>query len=518
MPPDGHHRCVLTVHAFKPSLTPTEIFLVTPPESAAPLETALTKNSHLKSLPKKPLVIAPEGLTHTSGTADIFRSPEVVKAIVSDFVVLPCDLISELDGSSLLHVWFTSQSGLGDAFAVQKNASHSTPGGEQSDRRGGLGVYYPAKNIEGVSVKKEEHDLLATTSLTPPTVPPRQGSLRPNVEQVVMSMPAANVDDVLDPDGDLPIRHSLLQKHGRVKLKSTHKDAHVYFFAHWVLQMMQNPDLDTVSEDVIGWWAKAQWQPGLADKLGLRPILATDTSTPIPDTDDRLAQKQLDGEIDLQEMSSTSSAPAPSASHPTTPASRVSTAAETAHTQTPHLPIPPLYAYIQPIPTDTCPQPLIHRADTTAHLLNISLHLAKQSPNESPQSHATKNLSATKMGPQSRVNEPDSLIAENVAIDARVSIRESVVGSGSSIASGARLTRCVVMENVSVGPNVTLTGCVLGKGCSIPGGDVKDKDKTRLTDCEVQNGFVVEWGTEAKGREFVHFEALEDDGFGDGDE
>lgn len=399
----------------------------------------------------------------------------------------------------------------------------SIPGGEQSGRRGGLGVYYPAKNIDGVSVKKEEHDLLVTTPLSRPTVPPRDTSLRNHVEQVVMSMPAADIEDVLDEDGDLPIRHSLLKKHGRVKMKTSHKDAHIYFFAHWVLSLMQHPDLDTVSEDVIGWWAKATWQPGLADKLGLRKILLGEhcrsDSIATSDPDEILQPEQsLDNEIDLVQMSSTSS----TTRTPQTPApaSRISSEAKAALTSPDAMTVPPLYAYIQPNPTESSPQPLIHRADTTAHLLNISLRLAKLSAAETSSPHAftTKNLSATKMGQQSRVNEPDSLIAENVTIDTRVNIRESVIGAGSTIGSGARLTRCLVMENVSIGDNVTLTGCVLGRGCNIPGGDAKDKDKTRLTDCEVQNAFVVEWGTEAKGKEFVHFEAMEDEEYDDQDE
>jgi carbonic anhydrase/acetyltransferase-like protein (isoleucine patch superfamily) len=96
---------------------------------------------------------------------------------------------------------------------------------------------------------------------------------------------------------------------------------------------------------------------------------------------------------------------------------------------------------------------------------------------------------------QTRVSEIDSLVAENVTIGSRVNIKESVIGVGCSIGSGARLTRCLLMDGCTIGDNVTLTGCILGKRCKIEGGGPKDEDKTRLTDCEVQPGYVVKWGS-----------------------
>jgi hypothetical protein len=96
---------------------------------------------------------------------------------------------------------------------------------------------------------------------------------------------------------------------------------------------------------------------------------------------------------------------------------------------------------------------------------------------------------------QTRVSEIDSLVAENVTIGSRVNIKESVIGVGCSIGSGARLTRCLLMDGCTVGENVTLTGCILGKRCKIEGGGPKDEDKTRLTECEVQPGYVVKWGS-----------------------
>jgi hypothetical protein len=53
-----------------------------------------------------------------------------------------------------------------------------------------------------------------------------------------------------------------------------------------------------------------------------------------------------------------------------------------------------------------------------------------------------------------------------------------------------------LMDGVEIGPNVQLTDCILGRRCKIEGGGAKDADKTVLKDCEVQDGQVVEWGSE----------------------
>ncbi|CAD0081764.1 unnamed protein product [Aureobasidium vineae] len=472
----------------------TNITLITPPESAAPLESALAQNPHLTSLPApKPELLCPKDLTQTTGTAEIFRTPEVQKAIISDFIVLPCDLICDLEGSALLQSWMVLEAGLGGATGgmVDGQAVPMTMGGEKSGRRGGLAVWYPTKGLEGVSQKGDETDL---------------GHLRPHVEKLVLSIPTSTVKDITEEQKSFPLRHALLRQHGKVKIKTSHRDAHVYFLPFWVKDMIkENEAFDSLSEDVIGWWAKAGWQQGLADKLNLRKVLSDAPST--QDADDMMmaSSMQLDEEVDLAAMSTTSMTQPTSSAFkrsPDTFASRVPGNLQTDNEPQDPLIVPPILAYVQPPLTDPTNQPLIRRVDTSSLLLSISLRLAK----------LPSVAEATATG-QTRVSEVDSLVAENVTIGSRVNIKESVIGVGCSIGNGARLTRCLLMEGCTVGENVTLTGCIVGKRCKIEGGGPKDEDKTRLTDCEVQPGYVVKWGTEMKNEKFMVFEGLgEDDG------
>ena len=489
----------------------SDITLITPPESAPPLESALAQNPHLTSLPSpKPEVLAPAGLTQTTGTGEIFKLPEVVSAITSDFIVLPCDLICELEGTAILQTWMTLQSGLGGAsggIVGDATISH-TKGGERSGRRGGMAVWYPTKGLEGVSTKGEETDFIATTPLPPPTVPAPEGSLRSNVEKLVMSMPTATVRDITDEQKTLPIRHMLMKRHGRVNVKTAHRDAHIYVLPFWALEMMQQNDFDSIAEDVLGWWAKAGWQDGLGDKLGLRDVLVKGAKT--PEGDEGTMSGVLEEEVDLADMSTTSSRTIHQPVRPPSEgaASRVPESIKSALAPREPMIIPPILAYVQPsITSSRSPlPPLIRRVDTSSSLLSISLRLAKlpstneaavTGANPSAFSHAAKVAHPDMVEKQSRISEADSLVAENVTVGGRVNIKESVIGVGCTIGNGSRLTRCLLMDGVVIGENVTLTGCILGRRSKVEGGGAKDEDKTRLTDCEVQGGFVVEWGSKS---------------------
>ncbi|EON69959.1 hypothetical protein W97_09224 [Coniosporium apollinis CBS 100218] len=503
----------------------TNILLITPLESSAALEAALSQNPHLTSLPApKPDILAPEGLTQTTSTGEIFRLPQVQDAITGDFIVLPCDLVCELDGASLLEAWMIREAGLGGATGGITEEGRLLPmsvGGEKSGRRGGLGVWYQTKG-EG-SVKGEETDFIATTPLPEPIVPPPTGSLRPDLANLVYSVPTDTLNDITEAHKSFPVRHSLLRKHGRIKMLSTHRDAHIYFFPFWVLEMMKrNPRFDSVSEDVVGWWAKAGWQDGLGDKIGLRDIFekwAGDS-----DNEDPLSSSgMLDERVNVAGMSSTcATAPAtqdePRRSSTTQLASRAGSATLIADTPKPRLTVPPILAYVHPYVENA---PLIRRVDTAPLLLNISLALAKQPALDTvgraftpPYAHASKIAHPESIPQRCRVDTADSLLAENVTVEEKVNIKESVIGAGCKISEGARLLRCLLMEGCEVGENVQLTGCILGRRCRIEGGSGKGENRTVLKDCEVQEGHVVEWGTEAKDEKFMRFEGLSDEGEG----
>ncbi len=386
-------------------------------------------------------------------------------------------------------------------------------GGERGGRRGGLGVWYQTKG-EG-SVKGEETDFVAIAPIQPPTVPPPEGSLRPSISNLVYSTPTDTLNDITEEKKSFPVRHALIRKHGRVRMLTTYRDAHVYFFPHWVLELVKrNPKMDSISEDVVGWWAKAGWQDGLGDKLGLREVFEG-----LEDKDGESGSHDsglIEDDVDLRSLSTTcTSELRNNESKPPKHASLASRVrdAKLRDLQAPpakrNLTIPRMLAYIHP-PDPTAP--LIRRVDTAALLLSVSLRLAKLDSIEdvgktasSPFAHAHKIAYPAGVAQRCTVTKADCLLAENVTVEEKCVIKESVVGVNCVIKSGARLTRCILMDGAVVGEGCQLTGCILGRRCQVG-------RKSTLKECEVQEGNVVGEETEAKNEKFMVFEGLDDDG------
>lgn len=480
----------------------TDITIITPPESRDAIEAAMSQNPHLTSLPApKPDIIAPQGLTHASGTGDLFRLPEVQAAVRSDFIILPCDLVCELDGTALTDAWMIEEGGL-NAVTGRPGESGEIAmptGGEKIGRRGGLGVWYQTKG-EG-SIKGEETDFIATAPLVPHVVPPPADSLRRHMSNLVYTAPTDTLNDITEEKKCFPVRHSLIRHHPRLRMLTTYRDAHIYLFPYWVMEMIKkNESFESIAEDVLGWWAKAGWQDGLGDKMDLRQIFDPQDSS---DSEGDGSQV-VDDEIDVSKLSTTwALCPEDFSSIPTHLASRVKSAniaqGLKSLSQKPKLTIPPILSYIQPSDPS---YPLIRRVDTAHLLLSVSLRLAKLPSIEevgreaaSPFAHQAKVAHKDAIPRRCRVEAENCLLAENVIVEEKCNIKESVIGSNCKIGEGARLLRCLLMDGVEVGPNAQLTDCVLGRRCKIEGGPARGDEKTVLKDCEVQDGQVVEWGS-----------------------
>lgn len=466
-----------------------DISLITPPESAHAIEAALGRDRHLTSLISHKIeVIAPEELTLTTGTAEIFRLPDVTAAIKGDFLLLPCDLVCELDGRLLLKEWMVQQTGVN--------------GGERSSQRAGLSVWYNTKNME--SVKGDEADFMITSTLPKPNVTPPGQSLVADVHKLVYSLSSDLLKEKLS-TGNLCLRQSLFERHAKLNVCTEFKDAHIYFFPYWTLALMKNDKFDSVSEDILGWWAKASWQKGLYKKFGMGDSFEDQSSSSgtltslksydlrfhnnsssieaLSSTFDDGHGKTISADDTSQKLASRMNSQSGSF---TSPADMVSEPL-----------LPPMLAYIQPEQTTS----LIRRVDNTQRLLAVSLRLAKiparNEPNEnySPFAHDAKISNPDNIPHRCTVQSSDTLLAEAVEIEEKVNIKESVIGPGCRIGEGARLLRCLLMEGATVGPNCQLTGCILGRRCKIEGGPAKDSSKTNLKECEIQEGYTVESGS-----------------------
>src|ERR1700710_3029364 len=182
-----------------------DITLIAPPSSAPAITAAMNTNPHLTGLPlPKPDLLAPEGLDQNTGTAQIFRLPEVQAIVTGDFIVLPCDLVCEIGGESLLEAWMIKEAGLGGATGGDDELTgpKMALGGERGGRRGGLGVWYETKGE--TIIKGEETDFIATSPIEPGPVPPSKSSLLNNISKLVYSVPTDTLNDITEEKKSLP--------------------------------------------------------------------------------------------------------------------------------------------------------------------------------------------------------------------------------------------------------------------------------------------------------------------------
>jgi translation initiation factor eIF-2B subunit gamma len=341
-------------------------------------------------------------------------------------------------------------------------------GGERGGRRGGLGVWYETKGE--TIIKGEETDFIATSPIEPGPVSSSRSSLLNNISKLVYSVPTDTLNDITEAKKSLPIRHSLIRAHPRIRILSSHRDAHIYIFPAWVLDMINaNEHMESIGEDVIGWWAKAGWQEGLGGKLGLREVLSVPAPT---DTDDSLMGNDPEhDDIDFGGLSTTFTSNLQSTEAPGKE----------------KLFVPPILAYVQPKGGK-----MIRRADTAPLLLLVSLQLAKLEAIDavgkdasSPFAHQSKVAYPEGIASKTTVTRPDCLLAENVTVEEKCSIKECVIGANCQIKQGAKLQRCVLMDGVVVEKGCKLTGCILGRRSQIG-------EESVLLDCEVQENLLVE--------------------------
>ena len=431
--------------------------MVTPPSSATALTAALSQDPNLTSLPHpRADVIAPAELTHTSGTAEIFRLPEIQSRILGDFIIVPCDLLCELPGESLIESWLVEQSLSGNTSSGPDGYDQTRSYlGLQRARKDGLGVWYETKGDD--FVKGTETDFMITGSEFEPIVRPPSSSIRTKLSKLLFTCTSDTLKDNMQEQAGLQLRTGLVRKHGKIRLLTTHRAAHIYIFPHWTLKFFSgNDQFDNISEDVIGWWARSAWQEGLGVKLHMDEAFLHEPSKSKP----HQSSKQ---------NGSASSFAAPG-----------------------------ILTYTHPPDSSL----LIRRVDTPALLLSTSLYLAASLDPERPFAHRNR-VATDAIEPHTTIDRSTTLIARNTTVAKHCTIKSSCIGANCSIAEGTRITGTILMDDVKIETKVTLQGCILGRRCIIG-------NNAKLDGCEVQEGFRVREGTVGtKGEKFCVFEGLE---------
>jgi len=502
--------------------------LIAPPTSKDTIAAALAQNPYLTSLPSpSPDLLVPAALDYTTPTAALLRLPEVQNVIRSDFLLLPCDLICGIPGDTFLESYLTSLGGLGGVgtrlgSGVDANRKGVTAyGGERSGRRGGLSVWYNTKDREE-SVKGEECDFMCTTKLDAayeaPLAKVNTEEDQGTIKKLLWAMPMSELKDQCEEEKSWKIRQSLMRKYGFVKCLTTYRDAHIYLFPYWAKEFAAlNEDFESVSEDLVGTWAKAEWRkPRYRARFGARKIFGAKSKA--KEEQDTNISKSIEEELDLLSLSSTQV----TRHRPPTPppqkrsaqlASRVRAEPEDSvlspgnesdvdDSDSPVPEIPPMLSCILP---STATAPMVRRVDNTPLLLSVSLLLAKVPSIEdskdskqpiSPFAHNQKVAATASIAQRVTITRNDTLIDNNTSIATQCVIKSSVIGSSVSIGTGSRITNCVIMDGATIGEKCVLTGTVVGKKAKLG-------SKCALNNCEVQDANVVAEGMEGKGEKYL---------------
>lgn len=456
-----------------------------------------------------PSILAPIGLDMTMGTSQLLRLPDVQRVLTDNFIFLPCDLICDVSGESLIEAWMVTQSVVFPARTAKerRNSFNKKPlDVRETGRHGGLAVYYQTIG-QKESVHGEATDFVAVAPLThdeAPVIPPtgqKAADVRFNLSKLLMSLPMATVKEKMEEEKGILLRHSLVRTHGRIRLLTTFRDAHLYLFPRWVKDIVHNqPRLQSVSEDLIGSWAKSGWQDGLGEKLGLTRMAQQNNQVYFQETsfESNIDAKYIDPRIDIQRLSTTKAALS------TLPPKYIHDPKSLKAEKNPPTPkpadLPQLLAYVHRGPQ------FIRRVDSPPVLLSTSLALAKLPSIEdvgrqraSPFAHARKISSPELIAPRSIVTESNCLLGINVVVESSCVVKESCIAPNCRIMKGARIIRCVLMEGAVVEARAQLTGCIIGRHARIGREAV-------LRDCEVQDANALPEMIDAKGQRFMVFD------------
>lgn len=387
--------------------------------------------------------------------------------------------------------------------------------GERSGRRGGIAVYLPLGSKED-GIKEEVPDFVAVTPLDEMrTLPIPEDSVREKLDTVVASIPRDVLEDKISADKSLRLRADLIKKHKAIRILNRHRDAHIYFFPKWVKDYAAiNTKFMSVSEDLVGWWAKMEWQPHLSRVLGFTKLFMPDVHANIPHTG------PIEESIDILSLSSTRgdvkktlpTIPLPIAV--TTDTKQKTNKGEPPERKTArrdYIQPPPLLGYVHPSTSKS----VIRRVDNTSLLLATNLRLAKlpsvsdavstyEIP--SPFAYADKVSPTAHIPVRCTITRADCLVGDNSSVGEKSVIKEAVIGANCTIGMSVRVLKCVIMDGAILEDGVDLQGCILGRRSHV-------KKDSQLRDCEIQDGNVVEEGTEAKEERFMVFEGLGQDGF-----
>ncbi|KAJ3314863.1 hypothetical protein HDV04_005284 [Boothiomyces sp. JEL0838] len=370
-----------------------DVLIATYPDAKNKISTYVHEgNIHLNKVYETSMKIQVVEVPENCGSAEALR---VLRPLIKmDFIVFSCDLITDVSPNVLIN-----------SFRVQNRTM--------------CALLYDSGSLETGDRKREDVEYIGIHDKT--------------ATLLFMESKADIGDD------DLDVRCSLINKFQAVHLHSQLRDAHLYLFKRWVLELVaKNKNIVSVKSDLVPLLLEAQHRKLVYNREGIEALQDENSQ-------DIFAKARL---LSLSGNRSPS---------------KVSCTAVC------HL------------------QGFTARANTVWSYSEINRTLAKNTPSTVPQ--------ATEISPKTQVGS-DSLIGESTRIDERCSVKRSVIGNHVKIGKNCKISNSVIMDYVNIEDGVKLDNCVVCQSAKI-------LTKSELKDCEVSGKYVVDKETRAKGEHLV---------------
>ncbi|KAI8842552.1 nucleotide-diphospho-sugar transferase [Chytridium lagenaria] len=326
------------------------------------------------------------------GSADVLRQHS--NRIKTDFILLSCDIITNFPPHRLI-----------DVYRMQSPTVTAL-------------FYESLKAEEASSWKKDDDALQEFVGIDHRTC------------QLVMTTPLDELDDE-----ELPIRIPLLEAFPIVKVHTKLRDAHMYIFKHWILDLIAaKPKISNIRRDLIPVLLKAQYSGKFMKKEGIDKLLPLDQDTFLPARDLSSTGGGFVGSDTTPKIVCTAIVPGPTSGY-------------------------------------------IFRANTQWAYMEGNKQMTKQ---------LTEGLVASSAEISSRAQVgPDSMVGEGTKIGERSSVKKSVIGHHCVIGKNVKIAGSIIMDHCIVEDNVKLDGSIL---CNTS----KIHEAAQLKDCMVGASFVVE--------------------------
>ncbi|GAU95338.1 hypothetical protein RvY_06972 [Ramazzottius varieornatus] len=336
------------------------------------------------------------------GTADSIRTLHNKQKLHSDLLIIPCDIICDLNLQDVANVFRIHDASLAAVY-------HKTMSNENV--------------IPGTKTKKQ-HDREII-------------GLEPVSNRLILSTSEADIDEYLE------IRRYLLTRYPRISLRASLEDCHIYLLKKWVLDyLLADPNIGTVRSELIPKLIKKQHQSRSIDFELSNGRFAPSEQGHHADTD-HLNRIAAEDNLDVlaREMSFFTD--------------------HNGDMEDPYFGNSiRCFAYVAP-DESTC-----LRVKSVASFCEVNrqaskilqqLHPAK--PGETKQTLSQIYTSANVHG-KALVGQ-DSLIGEMTKIGEKVSVKRSVIGRNCTIGERSKITMSVIMDDVVIGEGCHIQGSII---------------------------------------------------------